>query len=71
MKKSIQMGSGLVEYVLATTVIVALVFGVKINDKTLWQELQAAFQTSHNNYSKSISNLDSVDVAKNKARERQ
>ena len=42
-------------------VIVAVVFGVKVGDQNLWSMFQEAFQTRHDNYSNSISNLDNVD----------
>lgn len=56
-----QRGSISVEYLLATMVIVAVVFGVKVGDQNLWSMFQEAFQTRHDNYSNSISNLDNVD----------
>ncbi len=56
-----QKGNISVEYLLATMVIVAVVFGVKVGDQNLWNMFQEAFQTRHDNYSNSISNLDNVD----------
>ncbi len=56
-----QRGNISVEYLLATMVIVAVVFGVKVGDQNLWSMFQEAFQTRHDNYSNSISNLDNVD----------
>lgn len=57
-----QKGSISVEYLLGTMMIVAIVFGVKVNDQNLWTMFQQAFQTRHDNYSQSINNLDSIDV---------
>lgn len=57
-----QKGSISVEYLLATTVIVAVVFGVKVDEQNLWTLFQESFQTRHDNYSNSISNLDSIDI---------
>lgn len=57
-----QKGNISVEYLLATMMIIAVVFGVKVGDQNLWSMFQEAFQTRHNNYSSSISNLDNVDL---------
>lgn len=57
-----QKGSISVEYLLATMMIIAVVFGVKVGDQNLWGMFQEAFQTRHDNYSSSISNLDNVDL---------
>lgn len=57
-----QRGNISVEYLLATMMIIAVVFGVKVGDQNLWGMFQEAFQTRHDNYSSSISNLDNVNV---------
>ena len=57
-----QKGNISVEYLLATMMIIAVVFGVKVGAQNLWSMFQEAFQTRHNNYSSSISNLDNVDL---------
>lgn len=56
-----QRGNISIEYLLATAIIIAIVFGVKVEDKSLWKIFQDSFQTRHDNYSKSINNLDDVD----------
>lgn len=56
-----QKGNISIEYLLATAVIIAIVFGVKVEDKSLWKNFQDSFQIRHDNYSNSISNLDDVD----------
>jgi Flp pilus assembly pilin Flp len=60
MKK--QQGSIAIEYLLATAVVVVILFGMQINDENLWTLFQDAFQTRHNNYSQSISTLDDVNL---------
>ena len=57
-----QKGNISVEYLLATAMIVAVIFGVQVNDKNLWNMFQDSFQTRHDNYSQSIKNLDNVDL---------
>lgn len=57
-----QQGNIAVEYILVMIVVISLVFGARINDKTLWQLFQESFQTRHDRYSKTISNLDIVDI---------
>lgn len=56
-----QRGNISIEYLLATAVIIAIVFGVKVEDKNLWTIFQDSFQTRHDNYSDSISNLDDAE----------
>ncbi|WP_019672533.1 hypothetical protein [Psychrobacter lutiphocae] len=57
-----QKGNIAVEYLLATLVVIAIVFGIQVGDKNLWSMMHEAFQTRHTNYSKSISHLDDVDA---------
>lgn len=57
-----QQGNISIEYLLATAVIIAIVFGVKVEDKSLWSIFQNSFQIRHDNYSNTIGNLDSADI---------
>ncbi len=57
-----QKGNISTEYLLATAMVVAVIFGVQVNDKNLWDMFQDSFQTRHDNYSQSIKNLDNVDL---------
>lgn len=57
-----QRGNIAIEYLLATAAVVTIIFGVQIDDKNLWTIFQDAFQTRHNNYSRSISTLDDVNL---------
>ena len=57
-----QKGSISIEYLLATAMVLAIVFGVEVGDKNLWNMFKDSFQTRHNNYSQSIKNLDNVDL---------
>ncbi len=57
-----QKGNISIEYLLATAMIIAVVFGVQVNDRNLWDMFHDSFQTRHDNYSQSIKNLDNVDL---------
>lgn len=57
-----QKGNIAIEYLLATLVVIAIVFGIKVGDKSLWGMMHQAFQTRHDNYSNAISHLDDVDI---------
>lgn len=65
-KKS-QIGNITSEYLLATTVVLVMLFGLEFDEKPVWQFFLEAFQTGHNNYAQVISNLDMVDIKKDKA----
>ena len=55
-------GSAMVEYIVATVAILIFIFGLKFDEKSVWQLFHEAFQQRHDNYSQSISNLDNVDL---------
>lgn len=57
-----QKGFITIEYLAATIAVLILVFGIKVDEKTLWEIFQESFQIRHDNYSKTISNLDHVDT---------
>lgn len=57
-----QKGNIAIEYLLATLVVIAIVFGIKVGDKSLWDMMHQAFQIRHDNYSNAISHLDDVDI---------
>lgn len=65
--KKYQVGNITSEYLLATVVILTILFGIKFHEKPVWQLFLEAFQIRHNNYAQTISNLDMVDVKKDKA----
>lgn len=64
--KKYQIGNITSEYLLATVVILTILFGVKFDEKSVWQLFLETFQTRHNNYTQTISNLDMVDVKTDK-----
>ncbi|OBX84501.1 hypothetical protein [Moraxella nonliquefaciens] len=64
-KKS-QIGDITSEYLLATVVVLTILFGVKFDERSVWQLFLEAFQARHNNYTQTISNLDMVDVKTDK-----
>lgn len=63
-----QKGSISIEYLLATAMVIAIVFGVEVGDKNLWNMFKDSFQTRHSNYSQSIKNLDNVDTLTQQSR---
>lgn len=64
--KKYQMGNITSEYLLATVVVLTILFGIKFDEKSVWQLFLEVFQTRHNNYTQTISNLDMVDVKTDK-----
>lgn len=61
--KQYEKGGAMIEYIVATVAILIFIFGLKFDDKSVWQLFHEAFQQRHDNYSQSISNLDNVDLA--------
>lgn len=64
--KKYQIGNITSEYILATVVVLTILFGVKFDEKSVWQLFLEAFQTRHDNHAQTISNLDMVDVKTDK-----
>lgn len=65
--KKYQIGNITSEYLLATTVVLVMLFGFEFDEKPVWQFFLEAFQTGHNKYAQTISNLDMVDVKEGQA----
>mgnify|MGYP007017175153 CR=1 FL=1 len=61
--KQYEKGGAMIEYIVATVAILIFIFGLKFDDKSVWQLFHEAFQQRHDNYSQSISNLDNVNLA--------
>lgn len=62
--KKHQLGSITSEYIVGVFVVLIILFGARFDEKSAWQLFLEAFQTRHNNYTNTISNLDMVDVKK-------
>ena len=61
--KQYEKGGAMIEYIVATVAILIFIFGLKFDDRSVWQLFHEAFQQRHDNYSQSISNLDNVNLA--------